>query len=230
MSDLLPGEVDVVEKYILPRSVVFDVGGFVGEWTHVVLNRVTQPMIHAFEPSPLSYFNFVTSLSEKDKKFVVINNLAVSTRKEISPFWYYKEIPALSGFYERSPFVKKRLGIPEPIQIEVKSITLDEYCQQKGIDHIDFLKIDTEGNELDVLGSAKGLLEKGQVDVIQFEYGGCFVDAGVTLGGVFQLLQPLGYNIFHINGAVLELLTVFKPKMEDYIYSNYLAVLDVEIE
>ena len=47
------------------------------------------------------------------------------------------------------------------------------------------MKIDVEGAELDVLLGAKELLNKGHIDYLQFEYGGTFVDANVTLRQVF---------------------------------------------
>ena len=39
MSDLIVGEIDIIEKYIKKDSVVFDVGGFRGEWSNEVLKR-----------------------------------------------------------------------------------------------------------------------------------------------------------------------------------------------
>ena len=43
---------------------------------------------------------------------------------------------------------------------EVKTDTLDNYCEENNIDNIDILKIDTEGSELEVLEGAKNILKK----------------------------------------------------------------------
>lgn len=50
--------------------------------------------------------------------------------------------------------------------LSVTGTTLDDFCQVHGINHIDLLKIDTEGADLLVLKGAAGLLSRGGIDVI----------------------------------------------------------------
>src|SRR5664280_2711392 len=45
----------------------------------------------------------------------------------------------------------------------VKARSIDSYCQEAQIDHIDLLKLDTEGFELNVLKGACGLLRAGRI-------------------------------------------------------------------
>ena len=40
-----------------------------------------------------------------------------------------------------------------------------------GIDHIDVLKVDTEGHDLEVIDGAAPLLERGAISIIVLEYG-----------------------------------------------------------
>jgi FkbM family methyltransferase len=49
--------------------------------------------------------------------------------------------------------------------------TLDRFCQDRGIERINYLKIDTEGADLDVLKGAETMLRSQQVDVIEAECG-----------------------------------------------------------
>lgn len=51
----------------------------------------------------------------------------------------------------------------------VKVLTLKEFCESNQIKEIDFLKIDTEGYDLEVLKGAIGLLESDTVAFIQAE-------------------------------------------------------------
>ena len=53
------------------------------------------------------------------------------------------------------------------------------YITMKNIETIDFLKIDTEGDELNVLLGFEDFLPK--IGIIQFEYGGCFIDSDTKL-------------------------------------------------
>ena len=70
----------------------------------------------------------------------------------------------------------------EPITIH---LYLDDYCKEYGIEFIDFLKIDTEGSELPILRGGTLILPK--IKYIQFEYGGCWKDAGYTLGQLYSI-------------------------------------------
>lgn len=51
--------------------------------------------------------------------------------------------------------------------IEVKASTIDKYCKDNGIEHIDLLKIDAEGNDFNVIKGAKKMLPN--IKYIQFE-------------------------------------------------------------
>src|SRR5262249_18687451 len=53
--------------------------------------------------------------------------------------------------------------------IKVKASTLDRFCAEHAIAHIDLLKIDTEGADLLVLKGAKEMLEKDAIDVVMTE-------------------------------------------------------------
>ena len=59
----------------------------------------------------------------------------------------------------------------QPVEHTVEIQTLDQWAASASINSIDFLKIDTEGYEFEVLKGAKELLEAGRINVIQFEFG-----------------------------------------------------------
>ena len=54
---------------------------------------------------------------------------------------------------------------------EVEVITLDEFCRTQAIAAVQFLKIDTEGGDLDVLKGGEGLLSGQKIDLIEVEAG-----------------------------------------------------------
>jgi hypothetical protein len=51
----------------------------------------------------------------------------------------------------------------------VKVTTLDSYCSQQNIKHIDILKLDVEGHSLEVIEGAKMLLDKKKIRIIIIE-------------------------------------------------------------
>ncbi|BCS55957.1 hypothetical protein GSbR_13200 [Geobacter sp. SVR] len=129
----------------------------------------------------------------------------------------------MSAFHRRVD-LEAQNGLQEPRQGIVSATTLDAYCLTKQIKRINFLKIDTEGSELDVLKGSHQLLQHGHIDYIQFKYGGTYKDAGITLGEVYTLLESYRYGIFRITPEGLEYLPVFGPHQETYAFSNFLAV------
>jgi hypothetical protein len=69
-----------------------------------------------------------------------------------------------------------------------------DYVAEKNIECIDFMKIDTEGYELNVLKGFEDFLEK--VQIIQFEYGGTFLDNKTKLYDVIEYLELKGFSNF----------------------------------
>ena len=54
-------------------------------------------------------------------------------------------------------------------EISVKTKTLDTFCKENNISHIDLLKIDAEGNEENILLGAKELLKENKYHSIYVE-------------------------------------------------------------
>jgi hypothetical protein len=88
---------------------------------------------------------------------------------------------------------------------DVERETVDEFCSDRGIDHIDFLKIDTEGHDLEVLRGSERLLSEQRVDVVEVEAG---MNIGnkrhVSFADLDQYLQERNYFVFGIYEQVNE--------------------------
>ncbi|MEG4454186.1 FkbM family methyltransferase [Microcoleus sp. N9_A1] len=217
-------ELKIIENFIGSGNVVFDIGANIGSWTNQVLNICPDVQIHLFEPAPPIYQTLLQNLAEPIKNGqLVLNNLAVAHQQEIREFYYYEKSSGWSTLHRRFE-IEKQYNIDSPQPFQVLTATLDDYVQTRAIKRINFLKIDTEGGELEVLYGATHLLQKGKVDYIQFEYGGTFVDANITLKQVFEHLQKFRYTIFKILPNALQPLLQFLPEYENYEYSNFLAV------
>jgi FkbM family methyltransferase len=53
----------------------------------------------------------------------------------------------------------------------VETVRLDDFCKAEGIDRISFLKIDTEGGDLNVLKGAEQMLTNQTIDLVEVEAG-----------------------------------------------------------
>lgn len=215
----LDGEVQVIKNIINKGYVVFDVGANVGDWTAEVLNQGHDVEVHLFEPIPHVYKKLIQNLDKQ----LIFNNLGVGKKEEVKTFYYYEPNPMLSTFYRRVD-VEKQGWLNPPKEITVLTTTIDNYCQRHDIKRINFLKIDVEGGELDVLYGARYFLETGRIDYLQFEYGGTYIDSKTTLKQAFEYLQKFRYSIFKILPDRLEYKPTFLPEDENFEFSNFLAV------
>ena len=120
----------------------------------------------------------------------------------------------------------KRYGIKKEAQEkeQVAMDTLENYCRGKNIKKIDFVKIDTEGHELEVLKGMKSLLKENRIKMIQFEYGGCNLDARVFLKDIFDFFKDLDYKIYKIFPNEVKLIESYGQYLDNFQYANYVAV------
>jgi FkbM family methyltransferase len=225
MTHLIMGEVDMIRQYVEANSIVLDVGAFEGGWSCEVFKNCRCNRSHAFEPVPSTFAMLNKNMEAwiKDGSLIA-NNCAISNFTGLSEFWVYEDYPAMSTTHKRDPEEMARVKVSKPIQIKVPTITLDNYCSSRQIPYIGFLKIDTEGNEWAVLDGARKLLEGGKINVIQFEYGKCYLDAKTTLEMMFKILLPCGYRIAKVDMDGMEFFSEFHPRFETYEYCNYIAV------
>jgi hypothetical protein len=90
-----------------------------------------------------------------------------------------------------------------------------DYISENNIKKIDFLKIDVEGYELDVI---KGFGDKIEnVEIIQFEYGGTYKDANIKLIDVIDYLSNSFCNFYYLDSNRLVPIEDFT---DHYQYSN----------
>jgi|GEM_PF-2303824 len=218
------GEAEVIERFIKKGAVVFDVGANIGDWSSHLLKTVPGLTIHAFEPVPDTHAILRGELANFTSSGEIISNCCGVGRTDgFRSFTFYKDASSWSTFYRRTK-IEKECGLEDSLEMTIPVVTLDSYCENNGIERIDFLKIDTEGGELDVLLGAQKMFKWGRIDHIQFEYGGTYPDAGITLREVFDLMDSYRYGIFKILPGGVEYCPTFHQAFEDFEYANYLAI------
>src|SRR5205814_1039651 len=137
-----------------------------------------------FEPNPASVAELRSHVSER----MVLNAVGLGA------------VEGTVTFFRHSDSVNRRAYFQCPEDCACKTVVpvvrLDTYVREHQIPHIDFIKIDTEGYELEVLKGAQAVLPL--VDAIQFEYGGTYADSGITLNDVYVLLRNHGFGFVYL--------------------------------
>lgn len=164
------------------------------------------------------YFDPVESFIEKLKKSKNINKKSYFNNfglgNENKELYYY---PKYESFYDRVNSCHISDDSNKILLYIKKGI---DYVDSKNIKNIDFLKIDTEGYELDVLQGFEDFLKN--VKIIQFEYGGTFLDNNKKLIDVINYLQDKGfYNFSYLTSYGTEIITDFN---DHYQYCNIVCI------
>ena len=209
------GESLVIRKFLSSENqVLFDVGANTGDWTKNALAVSKKNFIHAFEPCQAT---FEKLRSNNFPSNVVLNNTALGSIQGEQEFFNYGDGSTINSLYRRDLFSHAEKEI-------IKINTVDNYCENNSVNKIDFLKIDVEGNELEVLRGCQNMLQKENISVIQFEYGGTFADAKIWLKDIFDFFKEFKkYKFFKILHDRIEPVC-YDCDLENYQYCNYLII------
>ena len=105
--------------------------------------------------------------------------------------------------------------------------TIDQICNETAIDHIDLLKIDTEGHEMEVLLGASAMIDAGRISSVQLEFGDTFLYTQYHFFDLWKLLSPQ-YTIYRILRHGLVELPSYSPDLEIYKVANFLCLRKIE--
>lgn len=199
------------------RGVVFDVGANIGDWASFALATNQKINLHCFEPSAATYDKLA---QKKWPSNVWLNNLGLGEVESVLELHIVDEGSGMNSLYARRGVDAARAIKKEQINIT----TIDGYCEKKGISKIDLIKVDVEGHELAVFKGMSQMLAKGLVRAIQFEYGGCNLDAKVSLGDIWYFLKPHGFRLYKLYPEGPRHVEKYQQSLETFKYSNWVAI------
>ena len=131
------------------KGSVIDLGANVGSFSKAVGNIFENQRIYAFEAHPQIFNQCVQNLKKMPNVFPV--NMCIGNKKVKKSQLLFSD-----KLFTETKVVKKK----SEKTIEVKSISLDEYCSSNNITNINFIKFDIEGAERDALIGMLNLLKK----------------------------------------------------------------------
>lgn len=217
---LCNGEKLVIETFIKKNDTVFDVGAHIGGWTRTVLAATQcQCYLYVFEPIHETYKS-LEKVKNLCRDRVSTFNLALGKEEKQTEMHYlFQKGSDCSTLFDR-PDLR---NVPAR-KVKVAMTTLDNFMCKHEIAHINFLKIDTEGTEWDILKGAHNAIISNAIDIIQFEYGVTSFDAHVRLFDLYNYLTSSEYLIFRIIPDGLIYIPEWDESLENFTYSNYLAL------
>ncbi len=209
-------------KTILPEiNTVFDVGSHVGNWASHLLRLSPCIDLHCFEPCNKTF----QAIQQKGfEKNVICNNFGLGSENTRKTLFVYGDMSEGSSLYLRRGLEEIVCTPLDDKTEEVEIRTLDSYCYEKEIKEIDFLKIDVEGNELDVIKGGKEYFESERIQMVQFEYGGTYIDARILLKDFFDFFEGKNYSIYLLYPSRACIIPRYDQRLENFQYKNFLII------
>ena len=174
-----------IAPYVKPGHSIVDVGANLG-FMSGIFSKLTGSAghIYSFEPSPATYAKLQETVRANHYSNVITYNVGCGTEESTMTLF----CPSSSGNATLLPGENlKRSPLKEQ---SVRIVRLDDFLSPV-LDRLDFLKIDTEGFEPQVLGGAIGLLKRFK-PVIYIELGSLYSDSSVK---ALEILRDLGYTL-----------------------------------
>jgi len=171
-------------------KVVLDVGANAGIYSLAALASQPDATVHAFEPTPEIAARLRATARLNGLEGLYVHEMAVLND---NGWAILKRFRGDLGTNEGMNFVTRDTGASDAER--VPTVSLDQFCQDHSIDHVDLLKLDIQGNEYSALKGAEHLVEAGRVGTIFMELNWAESGGGETCPATesVQFLTQAGY-------------------------------------
>ncbi len=181
---------DLIEQFIPKNPVILEAGGFDGTDTKAMVQKWPLGTFHVFEPLPESYAKLKTACKNFTNTHCYFT--ALTDYCGLTDFYACTE-PGNEGSSSILPpqELTKYFSF-EDRPLQVPCTTIDAWVKNNNIDHVDFMWLDLEGNELKTLQGAHETLKT--VKAIYTEVNLWAVHKGTSLySQVRELLEEEGF-------------------------------------
>ncbi|MDG5765865.1 FkbM family methyltransferase [Balneolales bacterium ANBcel1] len=170
-------------------SVIVDIGAHRGYFS-IFCDSYSgkNSTIHALEPEPSNFSRLRDNIKANQCSKVQPHNMAVSGETGTRELYVSKSV--------NHTLVKTKGRHPKDSQeksVSVNAVTLADFFQNNQIERVDFLKLDCEGSEYEILLQCpKSVLDRIRVIALEFHDTGL---PGYNVTGLIHFLEINGYQL-----------------------------------
>jgi FkbM family methyltransferase len=212
-EDWFEKEIGFLRRWLRPGMRAIDIGANYGVYA-LSMAKAIGPNGHvcAFEPTRATAAALSQSITKNGLDNLHVRAVALSNREGMTRFHTYPNSEMNS--------LHRIAGTVEPTIEEVAVSTLDQQYQTLGWSTADFVKIDTEGEELNVLDGGRRFFSE-QSPLVMFEIPCPRKDGDIApLLGRFR---DLGYGIYRLIGPDTLLVPVASDRNAEFFEINLFA-------
>ncbi|MDA9930196.1 FkbM family methyltransferase [Alphaproteobacteria bacterium] len=222
------GEKKFIKSAIGKKSnpVIFDVGAHVGEYSSFCRKVNSGCELHMFEPSD-SHFevlksNFSGELEGSQSAVTKLNDFGLSNISAKRTLYKNQDITGIASVHRRD---LSYLDISMDIEEECEFLSPTDYLEQSDVTFINLLKLDIEGEEMNVLRGFETAFRKKIIAVCQFEYGHANLDSRINFKDFFNYFKDVEYDLYILlpTGRI-DAIKNYSEKYENYYIANFIAM------
>ena len=179
----------------IDKPVIFDVGANKGQYIDLIRAVTNSSFTYSFEPDRINFDVLTSKFSEMDD--VSIFNMGLGERQETLSFYRHKQDDLSTFHYSDSNQLSnyRSKTVDKVVEVEVK--TVDSFLVEHSINHVDFMKVDTEGHDYFVLKGAEESIKSKRIKNIQFEFSEMNIASKTTFFDFWNLLNEQ-YDLFRL--------------------------------
>ncbi|MGH9480159.1 MAG: FkbM family methyltransferase [Terriglobales bacterium] len=180
----------------LRRKVAYDIGAHTGAYALFFSRRVgAGGRVIAFEPQPDNFATLTRNLEANAIRNVLPLRLALGNQRGRRTIFMLPGMPTTASLADdaRTP-LRRQAG-------ETQVERLDELVAAAALPCPDFIKIDVEGMELDVLCGAEQTLARSRPQILVEIHGCGRRQKAERMRAVATLLLGLGYQLCHVESG-----------------------------
>lgn len=207
----------LLDQMELAGRVVYDIGAFTGAYCMFFAGRVgAAGRVVAFEPNPASFATLLKNLRRNQIRNVLPLRMALGDEHGQKPIYALPGMPTTASLArDACTPLRARAGVS---QIE----RLDDLLRVASLPCPDFLKVDVEGLELEVLLGAVQTLRERRPDILIEVHGTGRREKAARVRGIADVLVPLGYAILHAeSGQVVK--AAMQPVAGGHLFAHATA-------
>lgn len=175
-------------------ETIFDVGANIGQSALKYVSKYPSSTIYCFEPITATYKQLKQAVNKHSR--VHCFNLALGNTSGLGTM-ISDGVSTMNSLLQEGD--ERDTSLTEDETESVRLTTLDEFCNEHNIDNISYLKVDTEGGDLNVLKGSREFLKEGRVDFVEIEAGmNPTNNHHVPIESLKSSLEEYGYFIFGI--------------------------------